>query len=134
MGIRKSGLFAVVGALVLALLAGTGMAQQAAPSYSNKWRIEVSEGANSDGTILFRVTPKDGTATDVSVAIKKGRGENHIAQDIRDAMKSTLDKKKFHAEVDDGEDVLVKRRSGPDFALVLVESSVEGVRITIEKE
>ena len=26
-------------------------------SYSNKWRIEVSEGANSDGEIIFHVTP-----------------------------------------------------------------------------
>ncbi len=132
MNIRKSGLFAAASALML--LAGASIAQQNAPSYSNKWRIEVSEGANSDGTILFRVTPKDGTATDVAVAIKKGRGENNVADDIRDAMKSTLNPKEFHAEVDDGEDVLVKKRAGPDFALVLVESSVKGVRIHIEKE
>ena len=132
MNIRKSGLFAVASALML--LAGASIGQQNAPNYSNKWRIEVSEGANSDGTILFRVTPKDGTATDVAVAIKKGRGENNVAHDIRDVMKSTLNPKEFHAEVDDGEDVLVKKRTGPDFALVLVESSVKGVRIHIEKE
>ncbi len=36
---------------------------------SNKWRVEVSEGAKSDGTILFRVTPKDGQPVEVPVAV-----------------------------------------------------------------
>ena len=46
---------------------------------SNKWRVNVSESAKSDGTILFRVTPKDGTAVDVPVAIKDGTSENHVS-------------------------------------------------------
>jgi hypothetical protein len=101
---------------------------------SNKWRIEVSEGANNDGTILFRVTPKEGTPVDVSVAIKDGRGEDGVARDIRDAFKATLDSKAFHAEIDDGEDVLVKKKSGPEFELTLVESTVKGTRLDIERE
>lgn len=116
----------------------TEAATQAAPGHelrlSNKWRIEVSEGANNDGTILFRVTPKDGTPVDVSVAIKDGRGEDGVARDIRDAFKATLDSKQYHAEVDDGEDVLVKKHGGPDFELKLVESTVKGTRLDIEKE
>lgn len=101
---------------------------------SNKWRVEVSERAHSDGTILFRVTPKEGTAVDVSVSIKDGRGENDVATDIRDAFRATLDKETYHAEKDDGEDVLLKKRKGPDFELKLVESSVKSVRINVEKE
>ena len=31
-------------------------------SLSNKWRLEVSEGANNDGTLLFRFTPDQVTA------------------------------------------------------------------------
>lgn len=116
----------------------TTTASQAAPAHelrlSNKWRIEVSEGANNDGTILFRVTPKDGTPVDVSVAIKDGRGEDGVARDIRDAFKATLDSKQYHAEVDDGEDVLVKKHRGPDFELKLIESTVKGTRLEIEKE
>ncbi|MCE3283785.1 MAG: hypothetical protein K0R70_41 [Steroidobacteraceae bacterium] len=104
------------------------------PNYSNKWRIEVSESAKSAGTMLFRLTPKDGAPIEVSVAIADGRSENHIAKDIRDALKTALDAKAFHTEVDDGEDVLVKKKKGPDFALVLVESNVEAVRIHGEKE
>jgi hypothetical protein len=101
---------------------------------SNKWRVEVSETARSDGNIVFRVTPKDGTPTDVTVAIKDGRGENNIAGDIRDAFRATLDKKEFHAETDDGEDVLLKKRKGPNFELTLVESTVKATRINVGKE
>ena len=131
MRFRALGLFGL--ACTLALATATGSAEEAL-KYSNKWRIEVSEGANSDGTMTFRVTPKDGTATDVSVAIKNGRSENHVAGDIRDALKAGLDAKAFKVEKDDGEDVLVKKRSGKDFALVMVESTVKSVRINIEKE
>ena len=101
---------------------------------SNKWRVEVSETARSDGTIVFRVTPKDGTPTDVTVAIKDGRGENNIADDIRDSFRATLGKETFHSETDDGEDVLLKKRKGPDFELKLVESTVKATRINVEKE
>jgi hypothetical protein len=101
---------------------------------SNKWRVNVSESAKSDGTILFRVTPKDGTAVDVPVAIKDGTSENHVARTIRDAFRATLDKDEFHSETDDGEDVLLKKRKGPDFELKFVESDVKAVRIHVRKE
>jgi hypothetical protein len=101
---------------------------------SNKWRVEVSEGAKSDGTILFRVTPKDGTAVDVPVAIKDGTSENHVARTIRDAFRATLDKDEFHSETDDGEDVLLKKRKGPNFELKFIESDVKAVRIRVKKE
>jgi len=104
-------------------------------SYSNKWRIRVSKGAKSDGEIVFQVTPKGGATQDVSVAVKKGTGENNVAQAIEKSFEKQLDKKKFHVEVDDGEDVLVKKgHSEPDFALRLLSSSLEGVRLDIEKE
>ena len=101
---------------------------------SNKWRVNVSESAKSDGTILFRVTPKDGTAVDVPVAIKDGTSENHVARTIRDAFRATLDQDEFHSETDDGEDVLLKKRKGPDFELKFVESDVKAVRIHVRKE
>ena len=84
--------------------------------------------------MLFRVTPDKGTPVDVTVRIKDGRGENNVAQDIKETMKKTLDTKTYHVEVDDGEDVLVKKKKGPNFALVLVESTVKGSKIHIEKE
>jgi len=141
-------------ALVIGLsgLAATGLAAaqeesppaaaaaQAAPApapalhYSNKWRLEVSEGANNDGVMSFRLTPKDGTPIDLPVALKKGRGEDGCARDIRDAFKKALDKNIYKIEVDDGEDVLVKKRKGPDFSIQLVESTVKGTRVNIDRE
>jgi len=131
MKFRSTTLYGFVTAVVLA--SGTAAADDQ-PSYSNKWRVEVSESAKSDGTMLFRVTPKEGTPIEVTVSIKDGRGENNIAKDIRDGFKAALDPKIFHTETDDGEDVLLKKKKGPDFALVLVESTVESVRLNIEKE
>ncbi len=116
-----------------ALLAGGSVAADDL-KLSNKWRVEVSEGANTSGTILFRVTPKDGTPVDVTVEIKDGRSENDVARDIRDAFAATLDKDAYHSERDDGEDVLLKKRKGPAFELKFVESSVKGTRINVEKE
>ncbi len=96
---------------------------------SNEWRIEVSEGANSDGHISFRITPKDAPPVDVAVAIDDGRGENDVAKDIRDALAKAQDAKAF-----DVEDVLVEKKDGPDFELKFLSSSVDGVRIELEQE
>ena len=102
---------------------------------SNKWRIEVSEGANSHGSIGFRVTQVGGEPIQVSASIKNGRGENGVARDIRDAFRDTLDKEQFSAEIDDGEDVLVQRRHGaPAFELQFTGSTAKGVRIDVEQE
>ncbi len=110
-------------------------AAPAAPlKLSNKWRIKVREGANNTGTLLFRVTPDKGTATDIVVNIEKGRSENGVATDIKNTFKKALDPKVYHVETDDGEDVLVKKRKGPNFEVKFVESTLKGTRIDIEKE
>lgn len=102
--------------------------------YSNKWRIEVKEGANNDGVARFRVTPKDGTPVEVTVNIRDGRSENGVASDVKNAFKAALDKKLFRIEGDDFEDVLVKKRSGPDFSIELVESTLKGTHFDLERE
>jgi len=106
----------------------------AALSYSNKWRLQVSEGANNDGVMRFRVTPKDGAPIDVPVSLKDGRGEDGAARDIRDTFRKALDPDSYKIEVDDGEDVLVKVRKGPAISIVLVESTVKGTRINFDRE
>jgi len=130
----------VLGPMCFAPLAGAqeAAAQAAAPApelhYSNKWRLEVSEGANNDGVMHFRVTPKGGAAIDIPVALKDGRGEDGCARDIRDTFKKALDKDSYKIEVDDGEDVLVKVRKGPGIAIELVESTVKGTRVNLDRE
>jgi hypothetical protein len=116
--------------------AATDTAQAAAPNlkYSNKWRIEVKEGANNDGVARFRVTPKGGTPVDVTVNIKDGRSENGVAADVKNAFKAALDKKLYKVEGDDFEDVLVKKKSGPEFSIELVESTLKGTHFDLERE
>ena len=103
--------------------------------YSNKWRLECSGGADSDGRVVLHITPKGEAHQEVTVAIAKGTGENAVARAIRDALKAQLDSKRFHVEIDDGEDVLIKKRGRtPDFALRVAENTVAGVRLNPDKE
>ena len=119
-------------------LAFCALALVAPPAFalpSNKWRIQCSEGAKSAGEILFRFTPKGATPFEVKVGVPKGTGENAVARLIRDTFRRTLDAKRFHVEVDDGEDVLVKKKGGaPDFDLEVVSNTVKAVRINLDRE
>ncbi len=104
-------------------------------SASNKWRIQCSEGAKSSGEIVFRFTPKGGTAFDVTVPIPDGTSENHVARIVRDTLRQKLDAAKFQVEVDDGEDVLVKKKgSEPNFDLKVASNTVKAVRIGLDRE
>jgi hypothetical protein len=106
-----------------------------APASANKWRIELSGQALTTGELVFRVTPRQGEATDVSVNIRSGRAENNVAKDVRDAFAAKLSPERYSVEVDDGEDILIKKKEGqPDFALELVDADVQNVSIKIEGE
>lgn len=114
--------------------AGTTVLSADSLPMSNKWRIEVSEGARSDGVIVLRVTPDGAAPIDVSVNIPEGRSENQVARHIQDSLGATLDKRSYEVEMDDGEDILVKRKGGATFNVKLVETNVESVRIKLDKE
>ena len=129
-------MFAGQSALAQEPTAAPAPAPAAAPDlkYSNKWRIEVKEGANNDGVVRFEVTPKGEAMIPVTVTIKEGRSENGVASDVKNAFKAALDKKRYKVEGDDGEDVLVKRKSGPDLSIKLVESTLRGTHVDVERE
>lgn len=102
---------------------------------SNKWRIKVDGGANSDGEMIFHVTPNDGEAIVVRVTVKDGTGENKVADTIRDAFKVQLPRDSYKVEVDDGEDVLVKKKGDAvNFSLTLISSTIKHTEIKIRKE
>ena len=116
-------------AWLLVLVAGAAVATP-----SNKWRIQVSSDADSDGVVVFHIAPVDGEAVDVSVAIPKGAGENRIASLIRDQLRAKLGDS-YRVEVDDGEDVLIKKHLGDkNFDLTIAQQTAKGVRITLDKE
>ena len=114
------------------LLLFAGVAQ-AAP-IENKWRLQFSGNAESSGELVLAFTPKDGAATQVEVTIEDGTSENGVARRVRDVLREAIGED-YRVEVDDGEDVLVKRRLGrPRFNVTLVNNSVEGVRLNLDQE
>ena len=119
--------------LVSLLLAATHAS--AGIGTSNKWRLQFSGGANSDGVIIMKFTPKKGEPTVAEIPIKKGTSENSVAKAVVKALKAQLPKDQYHIERDDGEDVLVKRKfGGVYFGYELVSNTVKGVRINPDKE
>ena len=117
-------------AAALALL----VAGAASAEPSNKWRIEVSSDADSTGVIVFELAPIGGAPASVTVQVPDDTDENDVADLIRDAMRAQLGDA-YHVEVDDGEDVLVKKRDGAaDFDLTVREQTVRGVRLNLDRE
>lgn len=105
-----------------------------AMSLENKWRLQFSGDAESSGILVLALTPKDGEAVRVEVAIAEGTGENRVAKRVRDALRAAVGAD-YRVEVDDGEDVLVKRRWGrPRFNVSMLDNSVRGVRLNLDQE
>jgi len=124
-------IFTAVGASLM--LAAISFADSA--PVSNKWRIELDGKAAKSGDLEFRVTPSQGEPIDVVATIRSARAENDVAKDVRDAFAAKLSPERYSVEVDDGEDILIKKKDGqPDFALELVESSVQNVSVKIQGE
>ena len=108
---------AIASSLMLAALASADTAPTA-----NKWRVELDGQALSTGDVQFRVTPRQGESIDVVATIRSGRAENNVARDVRDAFAAKLSPERYTVEVDDGEDILIKKKDGqPDFALELLD-------------
>jgi len=102
---------------------------------SNKWRLEVSGKAKSDGSIVLELSPEGGVALTAEIVIADKTGENDVAKAIVKALKAELSKEQFHVERDDGEDVLIKKKRGqPKFGLVVISNTVENVRLNLDKE
>jgi len=104
-------------------------------SYTDDYRISVNHDADSDGVIVFRVTPKGGTAQDITVDVKKGTGENDVARTIKKAFEAQLGTKEQSIEMEDGENVIIERSMGnKDISLLLVSSTVKGVTVKVHRD
>jgi len=122
--------------LAFTLISGFVMSQFAiADSTSNKWRIEFDGSADSDGAITLRLSPKGGIPFDVTTTITDGTSENKVAKTVVESLKSQLPKDGYSVERDDGEDVLIKRKSGvANFGLEVISNTVKNVDIDLDKE
>lgn len=116
---------------VLALAVAAG----AVANPSNKWRVEMDGRAKVDGEIELSFVPEGGAPSNVVVAIPRGTRENSAARITRDALRQNFGKDVYHVEVDDGEDVLVKKHgSTPNFDMIVVRNTADGLRIHLQRE
>jgi hypothetical protein len=71
----------------------------------------------------------------VRITVGDGTSENRVARKINRAFEKQLDTSRYDIEMDDGEDLLVKKDlTEPVFALELVSSTARSVRLRIQAE
>ncbi len=118
---------------VIALAAMACIASAAYAKPSGNWRIEFNHRTDVDGTITFRVAPVEGTPIDVEIKIPAGTSENNAAELVSASLKATLGSKDYRVGVDDGEDVVVKKRGKTKkFELTMVSTSLTGLEIRVK--
>ena len=120
--------------LMLAASLMLAMPTASADGVENKWRVEFSGNAESAGRIVLQVAPAKGEPIRAVAEIANGRAENEVARDVGAALQAVASNH-YNVEIDDGEDVLLKKQDGErDFVVTVVENNVQGVRIDIDAE
>ena len=110
------------------------MSNAGADGVENKWRIEVDGNARTAGRIVLQVAPAKGEPIRAVAIISNGRKENDVARDVSAALQKVA-RNHYNVEVDDGEDVLVKKQDGErNFVVTVVENTVQGVNIAVDAE
>ena len=115
--------------LCLALAAATAGAQ----SLAGQWRLEIGGDAESDGRIMLELSPEIGEPIRASAQIADGRSENEMAASLRDALQLAAGTR-YDVEADGQDVVVTKRTNERDFAIAVVENTVQGVTIEIAAE
>ena len=117
---------------VLACAFAVGSLAQTGPLLEEA-RISINSGADADGSLIVRVTPSGGAPKEATVALKKGMGENAIAEAIAAALRPVL-APMYESDKDGGEHVKIRKtdRSAPNF-FVAVMFNVPGFSVIIDK-
>ena len=119
---------------ILAAGLALAMSNARADGVENKWRIEVDGNARTAGRIVLQVAPAKGEPIRAVAIISNGRKENDVARDVSAALQKVASNH-YNVEVDDGEDVLVKKQDGErNFVVTVVENTVQGVNIAVDAE
>lgn len=127
---RKGSKALIAGAVAIILTSSIAFAD-----VSNKWRLQFSGKAKSNGTIVLKFFSNEVESISVEIPIEKGTSENGVAKVVTSVLKSELPKEHFHVERDDGEDVLIKRHMFTErFDIEIVSNTVEHVRIRPDRE
>lgn len=126
---RRTHYVAVACALAAALLASGAFAQ-----YSARWRVQLGDEAKSEGSLIFNVEQQAGSTLQVFVEIAGGSPRNVIAAAIRDAFREQLPEEAFEIEVDDRDNVLLRKKGdAPEFDVTLLRSTVTALRVKLDR-
>jgi hypothetical protein len=122
---------------MLAVMALAGIACVTTPAFakpSGNWRISFNHTSDNDGTVVFRIAPVDGTPpVEIEVKVPAKTSENNVADLVSAAIKATVGSDNYRVGVDDGEDVVVKKRGKTkNFELTMVSTSVTGLEIKVK--
>ena len=119
---------------IVTLAALTCVATTAYAKPSGNWRIVFNHSTDNDGTLVLRVAPLEATPVDVEIKIPAKTSENSVASLVRDALKASLGSDNYRIGVDDGEEVVIKKRGKTkNFELTLASNSLTGLTIQIER-
>ena len=128
---RKTASRRAMEALMIAGLACLAVTAYAKPS--GNWRIKFNHVAENDGTIVFRIAPVEGPAIDVEIKVPAKTTENNVAELVRDSLKASLGSDNYRVGIDDGEDVVVKKRGKTkNFELTMVSTSLTGLEVKVK--
>jgi hypothetical protein len=107
--------------------------------WSNDWKIEVDGRAKSAGTISFEINfqpGEDGTTADsvsIDVLVPDDAKDDDVAETIANNFEALLGDDNFKVNQSWGKNVTVQaRKDTPDFELVMISSSVQGMSIEID--
>jgi hypothetical protein len=117
--------------LIAALLAASS-ALKAEPS--DRWKIQFDRSAQNNGVLVLRISPLGRAPIDVNTKIPERSSKNRAARLLRDALRAALGAG-FEVETVDGENVVIaKLGDTPDFDVSLVNSSISGLSVELERQ
>ena len=99
--------------------------------YSTQWRIKFDDRTDSAGEITFRFVMKDKLPTNFKVGVAKGLSEKDVAKLVENALLQH-GPKGLSAEREDGEDIVVKYKSG--FNLTVLANTVIDLDVDLVQE
>lgn len=120
--------------LVASLILFLTLAATAEASPSDKWRLHFNGRADEDGLISLKFSPLGAEPTIVQIEIENNTSENEAARTASDQLTEELGEH-YEFEKDDGEEVKIRALRGrADFELELVENTVDGLDLKIERK
>jgi hypothetical protein len=104
------------------------------PAPAESWRLAIHDGAESNGTISFRIWLKEESPMHVDVPITQGESEAAIANATRAAIGARLGDR-YQVSVDGGDAVVIQAyRGSPEFTVELLRDTARDVDVAVAQE